>query len=508
MRGIAKNSMLADAPKVQRQPFLRACKSTLSRQRGAIAIMTALLLPLLIGFLALAFELGQAYNRKAEMQSIADAIAIAAAKKLNGSSSGIDDALDAARDVVESGDATTTRPRYRYGKMMTFSDAAIQFGNASDGGQTGWMPAQAAKVSPVKIAYVKVDTNSLNSDYGKIEFIFVQALGKFKPLYMSHTTIAGKQHIKLMPFAICSMSRDATQPFQPRVTPEGYSELTEYGFRRGISYNIMKLSPNTASGVSYLVDPINLPPKGGNFTSSTVAPYMCAGTVEYQKVIGKKLNLQSDFSFSQFIGHLNSRFDLANGPCSAVAAPPDSNTKQFTYSTNNWMTSPGRQVAKQLISSSRMETVADAIPPAAQASGSYGPLWTFAQAVPWSSYKPEEPEPAKGYVPFQATSVVWNSLYATVPGLSSYPTDSKTSAYSPPYFSQSGAVPATNYPGVQGRRVLNVPLLECPAPGDPGVVVAIAKFFMTVQADANGIYAEFAGVTLQEEMANTVELIQ
>jgi hypothetical protein len=66
--------------------------------------------------------------------------------------------------------------------------------------------------------------------------------------------------------------------------------------------------------------------------------------------------------------------------------------------------------------------------------------------------------------------------------------------------------PSTNFPGVPLRRVLNVPLLECPAAGTPGKVVAIGRFFMTVPADSKGIYAEFAGVTLQEEISGSVEL--
>jgi len=150
--------------------------------------------------------------------------------------------------------------------------------------------------------------------------------------------------------------------------------------------------------------------------------------------------------------------------------------------------------------------VADLVPPAAQTSGTYGPLWTFAQAVPWSSYTAGGIEPPQGYLPFDATSAIWNSLYATNPGLASYPKDS-TGAYRSPYFTQVNG-PPTNYPGVQFRRVLNVPLLECLAPDSPGKVVAIGRFFMTVQADTSGIYAEFAGVTLHEELSNAVELMR
>jgi hypothetical protein len=483
--------------------FFKIPKFRSIQQRGAIGIMTALLLPVLLGFLALSIELGRIYNRKVEMQSVADAIAISAAKKLNGTSAGLDDAIEAARFVVESGDATTTRPRYEYKRLMNFSETAIQFAKSLDGG--GWMSAQAAKLSPAGVAYVKVDTNGLNSNYGKVGLILIRILGNFAPVYISHTTVAGRPYIKLMPFAICAMSRNPAEPFKERTT-SGLVELTEYGFRRGISYNIMKLSPNTAAGVSYTVDPVSLPPKSGSFSTDIIASSVCTGKVGLPKVVGETLNLQKNFPFAQFAAHLNSRFDLPSGPCNSTAAPPDSNVKQFTYASNNWMTSPGRQVAKESISSSRIETVADLVPPAAQTSGNYGPLWTFAQAVPWSSYTAGGIEPPQGYLPFDATSGTWNSLYATNPGLSSYPKDS-TGAYRSPYFIQVSG-PPTNYPGVQFRRVLNVPLLECPAPDSPGKVVAIGRFFMTVPADTNGIYAEFAGVTLHEDLSNTVELMQ
>lgn len=473
------------------------------QQRGAIAIMTIVLLPVLIGFLGLAIELGRIYNRKVEMQSVADAMAISAAKKLNGTSSGIDDAIEAARVVVESGDVTTTRPRYQYNRLMNFSETAIQFAKSLDGG--GWMSAQAAKLSPAHVAYVKVDTNGLNSDYGKVALVFMKILGNFEPLYISHATVAGRPYIKLMPFAICAMSRSASEPFKDR-TSSGLVELTEYGFRRGISYNIMKLSPNTTAGVSYTVDPVGLPPKGGNFSTDIIASAVCTGKVGLPKVVGQTVNLQKNFPFSQFVGHLNSRFDLPSGPCNSTAAPPDSNVKQFTYASNNWMTNPGRQVAKESTSPSRIETVADLVPPTGQTSGSYGPLWTFAQAVPWSSYTAGGIEPSQGYLPFDATSTTWNSLYANNPGLASYPKDAK-GAYRSPYFTQVNG-PPTNYPGVPFRRVLNVPLLECLAPDSPGKVVAIGRFFMTVQADTNGIYAEFAGVTLNDELSSAVELMQ
>ena len=52
------------------------------RQRGAVAIIAALALPLLIGFAGLAIDLGRMYVQKTELQNATDACALAAAREL------------------------------------------------------------------------------------------------------------------------------------------------------------------------------------------------------------------------------------------------------------------------------------------------------------------------------------------------------------------------------------------------------------------------------------------
>lgn len=485
----------------------------LHRQDGAIGIMTALLLPVLIGFLALAFETARLYNRIAEMQSLAEAAAISAAGKLNGTSAGISDALAAASHVVAAGSKNAKKLHYGYKGTITFSDAAIKFSKSPDE-QAGWINSDSAKGSPEGISYVRVDTNDMAGDYGRVKLFLIQVLASFPDMRMSHIAIAGRQRFKLTPLALCEMSADPNQPFKERANP-GYPELTEYGFRRGVSYNLMNLSPHTSSPVNYVVDPITLYPKTGNFATKTVGPYVCTGTVELPKVIGAQLNLQSPFPIGQFVNHLNSRFNTfttTGKECNANAAPPDSNIRSFAIGNGNinWMSDPGtgHQVADTATPvNNRLETIADLDPSKIPASAaSYGPLWAYAPAVPWSSYKAGQTEPPGGYAPFQATSDAWKSLYNPGPTLKTYSTDAKNAPL-PPYFStQSLGTPSSNYPGVKYRRVLNVPLLSCPIGGAAGKVVAIAKFFMMVPATSTAIYAEFAGVTLQEEAAGPVEL--
>jgi hypothetical protein len=62
---------------------------------------------------------------------------------------------------------------------------------------------------------------------------------------------------------------------------------------------------------------------------------------------------------------------------------------------------------------------------------------------------------------------------------------------------------------VAGRRMLNVALLACPVPAGGTVkanVVAVGKFFMTVEADDGSISAEFAGLASPASLIGAVEL--
>jgi hypothetical protein len=266
--------------------------------------------------------------------------------------------------------------------------------------------------------------------------LFAWVISSLTALKVSQTAVAGRHRLKITPLAICAMSKDPDHPFKERLNPGAYSELTEYGFRRGVSYNLLKLSPKTSSAVNYVVDPISLPPKSGNFSTSIIGAYVCTGTVELPRVIGETLNLQSGFPISDMINALNSRFNLysGTGKCDAAAAPPDSNIKQFPFGSLAWMNAPHDQVADPASTPNRMETLADLDPPNDQDPTVYGPLWAFARPVPWSAYTPGNAEPTKGYAPFEASKAVWDAIYKSGPVLKTYPTDAKTGLQTPPYF--------------------------------------------------------------------------
>jgi Flp pilus assembly protein TadG len=58
------------------------CAAPVSNERGAVAVMVALTLPVLLGFAALTIDIGQALVAKNELQDVADAGALAGARRL------------------------------------------------------------------------------------------------------------------------------------------------------------------------------------------------------------------------------------------------------------------------------------------------------------------------------------------------------------------------------------------------------------------------------------------
>jgi hypothetical protein len=480
------------------------------RQDGGIAVMFAGLLIVIFAFFALALDLSRVYNRRAELQAIADYAAVAAAGKLNGTAAGVVSAVAAARANAED---TLYGPLYDYTGRIAWNDAALMFSASPDSGWVTSGEAAASDAAASNLIYAKVDTSKLGEAYGNVGMLFMPVLSSaFTSVDVGHTSVAGKTGVNVTPFAVCAMS---TTGYASRANATGYEELVEYGFRRGVGYNLMNLNPNGTSPVNFLVDPIStgddLSP-ATHFAASTVGPFLCTGTMAVPKVIGATVKVQSSFSLSTYAPYLNSRFDtFTGGECDFRSAPPDTNVKQFTAASATWAGPRGTEkTAKEDKSDGKLRTVAD-LAPADLDPKLYGPLWTFAHAVPWTSYVAGHPEPAGGYLPFAATTAVWNKLYSTTVTVSGYPTapPSAPSATFAPYQSNSYTLaPNFAHGGVKYRRVLNVPLLSCPVAGSSATVLAIGRFFMTIPADSGGIYAEFAGVATDTQVGGTVEIYQ
>lgn len=427
-----------------------------SAEHGAIAMMTAIILIFIIAMFGFALDLSRSFNRKTELQAVADNTALAAANALDGSAAGIDNAVKAAA-------ATASTFSFSYNNaFVEWSPAALTFSTDPDGGQGGWVDGTSVKAKAGKVFYARVDTSMLDASHGRVENVLLPILSSnFKVTNVGASAVAGRDSLHALPLAICANSNTPVSSIPP-------GELVEYGFRRGISYDLMKLSPSGGPAQNFLVNPIA--PAGTVGASmmgrmDLISPYVCTGQMAIPALQGGDITVEPGFPIASLYPQLNSRFGTSGTLCQPSSAPADSNLTSFDLAGAAWIKSQPPDL-------------------------SVGPLWSYAKAVKYSSYVANNGiEPVAGYTPYAATTADWAALYPGSPPAQpqSYPAPT-------PYQNTGGA---GAYKTLYNTRVLRIPLLQCPVPPGAKVtatVLGIGKFFMTIPATSSTIYAEFAGM--------------
>jgi Flp pilus assembly protein TadG len=473
------------------------------RQAGAFAVMAIPLLLLICVFCAFAIDLGPVYNRKAELHGVAKAAALAAARELNGTEAGLASARQRAREAAE-------RLFYDYGTPVAWSDEALRFGERPD--RSGnWIPSTDAG-NAAALFYARVDTARLDNAVGSVSTSFMSVFSTaLRSVAVDDTAVAGRTKVNVAPIAVCAM---AAEPAAQRTNPGlAAGELVEYGFRRGVSYDLMQLNPGGTSPVRYLVNPVVAP---GTATSaaldpSIIGPFACTGSMWIPRVTGGAIfvsSLPSSSPLGSVQMHLNSRFDRypSNG-CSPNGAPPDYNIKEYAHDVANgtaWMSPAlGQVAAASTQQRGKLETVADLpSPPTGTTAQAYGPLWAHTKAARYAATMP-----SGGYTTFATSD--WTNLYMAGISAPSYP-----SSGVPPYGATSGynyvaASSANRDMSLEERRTLNVPLLACPVGTGQNLqaqVLGIGKFFMMVPATNDTLVAEFGGATPSQSLTGQVEL--
>jgi Flp pilus assembly protein TadG len=98
-----------------------------ARQRGAVAIIVALMIVVLVGFIGLALDLGKLYVSKSELQNRADSCALAAARDLTGATPlSVSEAAgytSAARNLVLFQGNLAQQPGITSSESVTYSDS-------------------------------------------------------------------------------------------------------------------------------------------------------------------------------------------------------------------------------------------------------------------------------------------------------------------------------------------------------------------------------------------------
>jgi len=457
---------------------------------GAVAIMTPFVTIIMIGMFGMALDLSRSYNRRAELQQAADSAALAAASALDGTLEGIN------RAVMEA-EQTAEYSTFAYNTdSVSWSPAALTFGKSADGAPGAWMDAAAAKANPSKIFFVRVDTSALDPKHGKVQNFLIPILPSApKESNVAATAVAGRDSIDVLPFAICAnANKDADS------LPSG--ELVEYGFRRGVSYNLMNLNPVGKSPENFLVNPVAPPGTVGTTMKDKldiVAPFICTGKMAIPTLQGGDVTVERGFPIGALHVYLNSRFGKYTLPCQASTAPADPNVTSFDTANAKMNDTPDGLSANPLTGpADPLLTVAEK--PAAPTKTAYGPLWSYAKAVKHSSYTANNGvEPAAGYSTFNATTTDWGLLYPPGPEPKSYPSTT-------PYQDSGGTA---KYKVYRNTRVLHVPLLRCSAStaiSTTATVQGIAKFFMTVPATSTELYAEFAGMDTESALGGNARL--
>lgn len=473
---------------------------TLQHQRGAFAAMTMILILVILGVCGFAIDLGRMYNRKVELQTVADTIALAAAKELDGTLAGVTRARAAAARV-----AANTFYNYTTANIA-WSEAALTFSARPDGDTWHDAAAAAQAARAATMFYARVDTSKLATPPGEVAMLLMHVVSSAgSSVQLGSVAIAGRVSINILPLAICAMSET---PGEARGT-----ELVEYGFRRGVSYDLMKLNPvESSKGANYLINPFAPPGTTGASVRDEldiIRPFVCTGTLAIPTLAGGTITVEPDFPLDDLHEQLNSRFGTYAAPCQAGTAPPDTNIKQFGFATEfPWMSKvPTAQAAESRTRGSKLLTVADLPPaeiPAATTGGMYGPLWVYAPAViKDAKYVDWAPEPAGGYNRFAASA--WTTLYH--PGAQQL-VAGKTYPQTP-YLEKTEAPEGLT--GVAQRRVLNVPLLRCPVAAGASAsaeTLAVARFFMTVSATGTALHAEFAGLAPTHTLSGQVRLFK
>ncbi len=489
-----------------------------NRQRGAVAVVTGLLLFVLMAFLGLVVDMGRLQVLKTELQNAADAAALAGGRELNGTRAGVTAAIAAAT-------ATAARNGFSFGRPVEIGSANLWIGNC---------PADACLVSAASIAS---DAAAVGMSFLKVHTGPRSMRTLFMTVFAAETVstfgmaVAGRYTAHVAPIGVCAISPVKT------VGDPVTGELLEFGFRRGIAYNIFELNPlGGAPGVPIWINPVDAPPgpcHGSNSGGAALAPFVCSG--------------RSALSFNGFPAHvyantglnaglmqraLNSRFEdppagNPSSPCDMANAPPDRNVKEYLNRQDipgataprppaqaghppDWM-EPGRHVlpSQQTISISP----ATRKPVAAPSFAQYGALWSYGPAARATTDFP--PQPGAAFTPGD-----WALLYGGAADtlIGGYPASSTQD--SPEFPPGSGTRVATPYAqgegskyfarpvhaGVANRRVLNIALIECNsfsrgAPRlscEPMVVLGVGRFFMPRKADLTGsgnrLDGEFAGL--------------
>lgn len=318
---------------------MRNPASTRRRQRGAVAIITALAMVVLVGFAGLALDGGHLYLTKTELQNAADSCALAASYELTGSPI----AAESFTRAENAGKTVGAENRVDFqGNGIAPADIDVSFSTALDG--ASWVAAAAASGAS---KYVRC---TIARDGIAPWFMQVLGFGEQTVNAFATATLAPSQNNCAIPMGLC-VTPGSPAPNFGYVKGDWYSmnfkesgggtadNLT--GNFRWVDFDPSTQTPGCSGGGAQELACLfegagqcNLPPSGPLTCSSSGNSSPTPGCV------GQTGNIQS------LSKAFNSRFGICQGgTCTdgdLKSAPPD--FTGLAYNTTNW--APGRDAYK------------------------------------------------------------------------------------------------------------------------------------------------------------------
>lgn len=466
-----------------------------TRQGGAVAIMVGLLSVLVFfGLLGIAVDLSLLYVRKTELQNAADAAALSGAKDLNQTAAGVTSAINDAITTFSQNVGSNTIVG------VSISSANLRLGSCPN--PSDRLPLRTPNCTFVAASSVTSDSQAAGLTFMEVNTGTQSSPAFFMPVHTQGAVtttgtygyaVAGQFLQTVTPIAVCAVTSTKTITY-----PTG--EQLEYGFRRGISYNIINLDPLGHSPNKLLLNPVDTPATGcspSHSSASFTNPFLCIGNSAVAANITSSPTVYVNTGFSSSASaQLNSRFDVFGGPskCDPTTAPPDTNIKQYPHgaTTTQWMAAP--QATQDTVGQTIVSTIPDYFnssspsTPRAMTYANYGVLSAYSQALKSDG------------TTFAATNANWHSLYSAASGATpptSYPSPSPYASGLSAYKQSPSGAHGT---GVTGRRVLNLVIVDCTTLSGSGScatikALGIGRFFMMQQANLpSSVIAEFAGL--------------
>jgi Flp pilus assembly protein TadG len=456
------------------------------KQKGAVAIVLGLSLVTLFAMGGVVLDLGHLYVAKSELQNAADAAALAGAVRLNETATGITNARD---NVI----AVAAQNNFNFSTSVTLTEANVEYSSSPSG---PWVSYATAFASPTGMTFVRVNTGPQVMDT-----YLMRVVGPaFNTISTFGLAVAGRFVNNVTPIGVCAI-KNAAGASRPKgeVLPTG--ELAQFGFRRGVSYNIFALGPLGGSSDPYLLNPVDVYPNPCNGTSSSAnntAPFVCNGSSAILTSAPGTAYGNTGLSSGKIEAALNSRFNTFGGSsvCIPAQAPPDVNIRKFACTGGGCSTAADwMDPSQQTITPTGIPTIALPTPAGITSKNQYGVLWSYSRAVNAVGTTPN----ATPGVAFATSN--WSTLYPAPGGAPV--ADADFPAATSPYLDPDHITAPTVNPGALNRRVLNLAIADCPAVTGSGgcqviPVLGIGRFFMQVPADFSGspkkLEVEFAGL--------------